>query len=237
MIRRVKGPDGIVEYNLVKTHRHDIAMKVLADGEIRVFAPAYVPLREADGAVTAHISELLDMRKQLLHAVEKNRLSHPVAPGSRICVEGEAYSLVIESASREGCEIADGRFVLRSRAPEDEEHVRAQLRHILSKLALERIAERLAYYAPRLNVRYGRVTVREQRTRWGSCSSKDNLNFNWKLIMAPPDVLDYVVIHELCHLIEFNHSERFWRLVAREMPAYTSCVKWLKQHGKELGVG
>ena len=80
----------------------------------------------------------------------------------------------------------------------------------------------------------GRIAIRDQKSRWGSCSRKGNLNFNWKLIMAPPPALDYVVIHELCHLHEFNHSPRFWQLVAAQMPEYESWKKWLKQHGPEL---
>ena len=80
------------------------------------------------------------------------------------------------------------------------------------------------------------MTVRDQRSRWGSCSSKHNLNFNWKLILAPPQALDYVVVHELCHLHEFNHSLRFWRLVESQMPDYEAWKKWLKIHGSELGI-
>ena len=120
--------------------------------------------------------------------------------------------------------------------PECEEKVRAALRQTLSEYALKRIRERLDVYQPRIGGEYGRVTIREQRTRWGSCSSKHNLNFNWKLIQAPPEALDYVVIHELCHLREFNHSPRFWRLVEAQMPEYEAWKKWLKQHGAELGV-
>ena len=80
------------------------------------------------------------------------------------------------------------------------------------------------------------VHSRDQRSRWGSCSSKHNLNFNWKLILAPPQALDYVVVHELCHLHEFNHSPRFWRLVESQMPDYEAWKKWLKIHGSELGI-
>ena len=96
--------------------------------------------------------------------------------------------------------------------------------------------ERTAYFAERMGVTYNRITIREQKTRWGSCSSAGNLNFNWKLILAPPQALDYVVVHELCHLHEFNHSPRFWRLVESQMPDYEAWKKWLKIHGSELGI-
>ena len=80
--------------------------------------------------------------------------------------------------------------------------------------------ERLNHYAPLIGRSPGRVTVREQRTKWGSCSSQGNVNFNWKLIMAPKEALDYVVIHELCHLYEFNHSSKFWARVEKYQPDY-----------------
>ena len=88
--------------------------------------------------------------------------------------------------------------------------------------------------ADRLGVSYGRVVVRDQRTRWGSCSSRGTLSFNWRLALAPPDVLDYVVVHELCHLREPNHSPRFWRLVEDARPEYARHERWLKDHGWEL---
>lgn len=89
-------------------------------------------------------------------------------------------------------------------------------------------------YAARLGVSYGRVTIRCQKTRWGSCSSEGNLNFNCLLAEAPGSVLDYVVAHELCHRKEMNHSKRFWALVASVCPAYKESVRWLKTEGSVL---
>ncbi len=81
---------------------------------------------------------------------------------------------------------------------------------------------------------YGRVAIKEQKSRWGSCSRKGNLNFNWRLLLAPLPVLDYVVVHELCHLRELNHSPRFWSLVAQRCPDYASQRRWLREHGRGL---
>lgn len=80
--------------------------------------------------------------------------------------------------------------------------------------------ERTAYFAKRMGVDYGRITIREQKTRWGSCSSKGNLNFNWKLVLLDPELLDYVVVHELAHRREMNHSAAFWKVVETELPDY-----------------
>ena len=96
------------------------------------------------------------------------------------------------------------------------------------------IPKRAEYFAEKIPVTYGRITIRNQKTRWGSCSGKGNLNFNCLLMLAPPEVLDYVVVHELCHRKEMNHSERFWREVENILPDYRERKKWLKENGGRL---
>ena len=80
---------------------------------------------------------------------------------------------------------------------------------------------------------YGRISVRQQKTRWGSCSVRGNLNFNWKLALMPEEILDYVVVHELAHRVEMNHSPRFWAVVETVLPDWRERRRWLKQHGGE----
>lgn len=106
--------------------------------------------------------------------------------------------------------------------------------HALAEQALQVIPAKAAEYAARIGVTYGRITIRNQKTRWGSCSSKGNLNFNCRLMLAPEEVLDYVIVHELCHRKEMNHSSRFWKEVERVLPDYQERRKWLKEHGDEL---
>ena len=88
--------------------------------------------------------------------------------------------------------------------------------------------------AAALGVAYTRLTMRNQRSRWGSCSSNGALSFNWRLVLAPHDVLDYVVVHEVCHLVELNHGPRFWKLVERRRPSYRESKQWLDDHGWEI---
>ena len=104
----------------------------------------------------------------------------------------------------------------------------------LADKALEIIPERVRYYAPLVGVTYGRITIRNQRSKWGSCSSKGNLNFNCLLMLAPPEVIDSVVVHELCHRKEMNHSDRFYAEVLRVFPDYHKWDKWLKDNGSIL---
>ena len=114
-------------------------------------------------------------------------------------------------------------------SPEDIARFREQMRIA--------VMQRVAYYAPIVGVSYNRITVRAQRTRWGSCSSKGNLNFNCLLVLVPPEVLDYIVVHELCHRKELNHSARFWKEVERVLPDYRVQEKWIRQNGRKLAAG
>lgn len=106
--------------------------------------------------------------------------------------------------------------------------------HGLADRALVEIPKRVAHFAPIVGVTYGGITIRNQRGRWGSCSGKGNLNFNCLLMLCPPQVLDYVVVHELCHRKEMNHSPKFWALVASVMPDYETHRAWLRENGGAL---
>jgi len=109
----------------------------------------------------------------------------------------------------------------------------AEIRDLVDQ-ARAYIPQRVAYYAELLDVCPGRITIRNQKTRWGSCSAKGNLNFNCLLMLTPPEVIDSVVVHELCHLLEMNHSARFYEHVLRVFPEYRRHHAWLKKHGPEI---
>lgn len=108
----------------------------------------------------------------------------------------------------------------------DEQRARLLARHVLT--------QKTKLYASLMQVSYGKITIRDQKTRWGSCSSKGNLNFNWRLILAPEAVQDYVVVHELAHRLQMNHSPAFWKIVEQILPDYQIQRRWLKEHGEEL---
>lgn len=123
----------------------------------------------------------------------------------------------------------------RSRAAERQNDAEPKLTadeiETLADAALEDIPKRAAHFAPIVGVDYGRITIRNQKSRWGSCSSNGNLNFNCLLMLCPEDVRDYVVVHELAHRKEMNHSARFWEIVESIIPDYKAKRKWLKDNG------
>ena len=98
-------------------------------------------------------------------------------------------------------------------------------------IARDIFTKKTDYYARIMGVSYSRISIREQKTRWGSCSGQGNLNFNWKLILMPPEILDYVVVHELAHRKQMNHSKLFWAEVERILPDYERRRRWLKENG------
>lgn len=110
--------------------------------------------------------------------------------------------------------------------PEQVKAYREEARKILT--------EKTALWAQRMGVTYGRITIREQTTRWGSCSGKGNLNYNWKLVLLPEELLEYAVVHELAHRKEMNHSERFWNIVEQELPDYRQRRKALRSYEDKI---
>lgn len=126
--------------------------------------------------------------------------------------------------------IADHLSLVRERLSSAEPPFTAEELEALVQAAKDDIYERVERYRTLLGVSVGRVTIRCQRTKWGSCSAKGNLNFNCLLMLCPPEVRDFVVVHELCHRKELNHSARFWKLVESVMPDYRERQSWMREH-------
>ena len=129
-------------------------------------------------------------------------------------------------------ETSDGLLIIR--AARDAAKPRELLNEWYRGKAEALFAERTAFWAARMGVTYRGVRIKDQRTLWGSCSREGNLNFNWRVVLAPPAVLDYLVIHELAHLREMNDSRRFWAHVAAQCPGWKEHRRWLREHSRDL---
>ena len=143
---------------------------------------------------------------------------------------GKPLSITFEPNLLGGPQLKDGRLAMPDRGANRQNQVTAWY----VKQAQEYLEKRLPELAHTMGVVPLKIRLKDQRTRWGSCSSKGNLNFNWRLIMAPPHVFDATIIHELAHLRELNHSPRFWALVRDYCPQYPEAKLWLKEHGSRI---
>ena len=142
----------------------------------------------------------------------------------------EGVELPIVAGPVRGAALRDGALVV----PDDPARVASRLAVFLKLAARDRLAAASDRHAAALGRRYGRISLRDTRSRWGSCSSAGHLMYSWRLVMAPPEVLDYVAAHEVAHLVETNHSPDYWTVVDRIFPRHRDCRRWLRDHGAAL---
>jgi len=164
----------------------------------------------------------------LRRALEQRLEFRVPAFGDSIPIEGQERRIAPAWGKRPAIE--GDRLML----PGTDETVPATLRAFLKVLARDRLTARAHHFADRLEARIRRITLRDTRSRWGSCSAQGNLMFSWRLVMAPPKVLSYVAAHEVAHLREMSHAPAFWRIVGELMPEYREPRDWLRQNGHLL---
>lgn len=160
--------------------------------------------------------------------------------GEEYLLEGQHLTLLMVESEKKATEILrdDTRFVVfvnHSLTPEDRKKDISRVMEKWYKIRAREIIMALANdIKKKLGLNFNSMRIKEQKTRWGSCSNKGNLNFNWKIIMAPPEIIEYIVAHEVCHLVHMNHSNQFWSLVERLIPDYKDRRTWLRKNGMRL---
>lgn len=167
------------------------------------------------------------------------RVPAPVAfdDGARIPVRGRLYRICFTGPGRKavvGLEEAAAGAMPRLNIAGRKEHAPRRLQDWLLGQARDDLDERVCWHTKSLGVRARRISLRDQTSRWGSCSASGLLSFSWRLVLAPPHVLDYVAAHEVAHLVEMNHGPRFWRLVAQCVPRLDDAKNWLRLKGADL---
>lgn len=228
-----------IPYEIIHSNRKTLAIEIAVGGKVTI----KVPLR----ATKADVARLLENKADWIYnaykkQATKERKGIEVREDSILPFLDRTYRLHVEyNPSRNSANI----FV-----KEMEEHSQKKMDIVVvqtplldsafvmdcietwyKKNARNIITMRVDQYAKVMGVTYGRISIRSQKSRWGSCSSSGNLNFNWHLIMMPSKILDYVVIHELAHRIEMNHSKKFWEIVSKVCPEYKQRKLWLKENG------
>lgn len=211
-----------------------LCLKVHCDSaELEVVVPGGYDLGQLERVLRNKQDWILDQINRF-QQLKKLALSGQEG-GKRVYYRGCACEVVtkVKQGNNRSVFLSGGKLVVTVPAGSENE-AGALLEQWLRSAARQIITQRVEIISKALKLSYNRIFIRNQKTRWGSCSQKRNLNFNWRLVMAPPDVLDYIIIHELMHLIELNHSKKFWRLVAGVCPDYQTHRAWLRKNGSCL---
>ena len=222
--------DSIRIHKVVRSKRRTIALVVGADATLTIRAPISTSLE--------YIEDLVRRKMWWINKQIRKVQSRPIVRDKRF-VNGESFFYLGDPYKLRVASNAKVPLVFRKEfviAREHQKEARKLLIHWYKEEAGKKIPSRVEWHARRCGMRIGRVKITNAEKRWGSCGKDGSLNFSWKLIMAPLPVLDYVVVHELAHILERNHSDSFWRKVALMCPSYRSSMKWLKQNGPTLKI-
>ena len=206
-----------------------LKLHVNRKGEVIVKVPRHTPQLVINRFINQNIEWITTQQTAVLNA--------KVPPEDELLLFGKKYQVTAtyDKDRRSGCRLVDDTVIINSLSPDvrlQNAKVQSTLSRFLRTTASHYILTRVPQWALKMDIQYHKIQLRQQRSRWGSCSSTGTLNFNWRLVHAPPAVVDYVIIHELAHRREMNHSARFWQLVAKYDPAYQQHRGWLKREGR-----
>ncbi|MCH2191909.1 MAG: M48 family metallopeptidase [Gammaproteobacteria bacterium] len=224
------------EIKLVRSQRKTLGLQVSPQG-----ITARAPKRMSERAIIDFIVSKEGWLTKILGNMPEPSQAKPIAlqHGAKITYLGEPYTLEVIEGSTKPISIQGQTLIV----PVANTHtaltqrIKTKLTKWFKQQAQLVCTQRAKHFAPWMQVKQrkdNQIYVRDYKRRWGSCDSKGKLSFNWRIIQAPSEVLDYVVIHELAHLQEFNHSKKFWSIVSQQMPDYNEKEMWLKKHGPSL---
>lgn len=218
-----------IEYTLIRSKRKTAAL-CIRDGGVEIRAPLKMPKRDIDLFVASKEKWITD-KLAICAERTKQREDFCLHYGDTVLYRGRQYTILEKDGNRVGFD-GENFFVPRDLSPEQIKHACVQVYRMLAKRDL---TEKTLAFAKQMSVMPSAVKVNGAKARWGSCSAKKGLNFSWRLIMAEDAVIDYVVVHELAHITEMNHSQRFWAIVESVLPDYRERKSHLKELQKRLG--
>ena len=218
------------EYRLVRSRRRTLALVIDADGTLTVRAP----LKLANSAIQEFLAQKADWvhkTQSKLKTRAAQRPSHTFETGDSFLWLGQAIPLTLVPAQRPTLQFDGAHFTLAQNA---QPNAKRHFENWYKEQARIHLQARLDHFARLHHLTYRGLRITSARTRWGSCNSKNELTFAWRLLMAPPEVIDYVVVHELAHTVHHNHGPKFWKLAGDILPNFKVHVRWLKEHGNKL---
>lgn len=226
-----------ISYQVVRSRRATADIIIERDGQVLVRAPESVPDERIEDLVEAKrywiYKNLAEWRD-----INATRVLREYRNGEGFLYLGRSYRLLLVAEQPEPLLLKNGRFCLRRDLVDEGavEAAKAAFRDYYIARGFERISQRVSYFAPKVGVAPREVDVRELGHRWASCSPNGNLAFHWKCMMAPQTIIDYIVVHELCHFHQPDHTDAFWNEVDKVLPSYGERKEWLRNNGAGLDV-
>lgn len=224
-----------ISYELIRSPRRTADIVIEPDGRVIVRAPETTSDERIEDIVE---SKRLWIYKNLAEWRDLNatRVIREFRNGEGFLYLGRSYRLLLVSDQDEPLLLKGGRFCLRRDLVDKGEvpAAKAAFRDYFIVRGQERISQRVAYFAPKIGIVARKVDVRELGSRWASCSPAGNLAFHWKCMMSPPRIIDYIVVHELCHYHHLDHSDAFWNEVDKVMPDFYERKEWLRKNGAAM---
>jgi hypothetical protein len=228
---------GDLDYAVIRSRRRTADIVIERDGSIVVRAPDHVTDERIEDIVEAkrywiykNLAEWRDLNA--------TRVLREYKAGEGFLYLGRSYRLSLVADQAEPLLLRDGRFRLRRDLVDtgDIDAARAAFRDYYIQRGLAKLPPRVAYYAPKVGVEPTTLEVRDLGNRWATCAPSGKLAFHWKTMMAPMTILDYITVHELCHLHHRHHTDQFWNEVDKILPNYQQAKQWLKKNGAGLDV-
>jgi predicted metal-dependent hydrolase len=217
---------------VIHSKRKTFALMIERDGSLTVRAPLRATRKQIEEIVEKHRGWIERKQQEMASRKQETRLPQ-VQKGELFWFQGKQYPLSISEKSSHAVKLYGNRIILSKEVLQDGRAVIESWYRNMARLFLSMRVSKLAF-------EYGlnptNVRITSARTRWGSCSAKGAINFSWRLIMAPVEVIDYVIVHELAHLKQRNHSKAFWAEVEAMLPGFREQRKWLKENGHHLGI-
>ncbi|HOP93658.1 MAG TPA: SprT family zinc-dependent metalloprotease [Acetivibrio thermocellus] len=225
----------VIEFDVEYRNRKTMEISVEPPDKVSVVAPLGTSEEVIEDKVRSRAVWIIQ-KLYTFRDMEYRRISREYVNGESFMYLGRNYSLQIQidaNARKTEVELYQGKF--RITAPsKNEDMIRQAMEQWYREKTLEKVSERIQYYQRFFRKKPAGVKVKEQRKRWASCTSKDELLFNWRCVMAPSHVLDYIVVHEMCHMYYKNHSQEFWDMLASIIPDYERRKDWLKKYGVRM---
>lgn len=228
--------DETIEYTIKHSNRKSVEIKIMPTGIVALKGPKMPEGRYEDILIKRWM--WIQTQRLKIQQMTGGLVKRHYSTGESFMILGKRYPVSLRTHEHQRAEVKLLADELLFYVPKDFtlEQFQALMVAFLKRLLKQHMVKRVQYYAHQFHSKVNKISIRDQKTRWGSCSSNRNINFNYRLALAPLEIIDYIVVHEMSHLEHMNHSKSFWKKVHQVMPDYQMAEQWLKMNGFKLSV-